>query len=158
MFKKRFTKEERKKLNDILAIESMQIMKRPIFIVGMVIMMGLIMYFLLRGLGYSQFGLPKTGDMVSTVVGLGAGILTVWLLCKWLKMKNLLWFIIFWGVWMLIFGLSTAGQESGRIQWEYLIYAALAFFGYVSAICETKDHFIEKIFQQEKEKATNNNV
>ena len=159
IFYRRFSKNEYKQLRTILSEETKVVLKRPQYIIGHVLIIGMLFYFLVMAFGPESFGefeWPRTADVVGIVVGTAVGTCIFWLglkLFKVLKGNDLKFAVIFFGFWMIAFGLLTAGQRhSGtRIQWEFAIYAALTFFGWLFCTGSIKEHFCERIFMSQKE-------
>ncbi len=132
-------------------------LKRPGYIIGHVLIIGLVFYFLVRAFGPESFEMlewPKTANMVGIVVGTGAGVFVVWLILKLSKVKHgyLKFALAFWGLWMLAFGLLTIAQPHSKREWEFAIYAALTFLGWLCCTSSIREHFCEKIFMSQKER------
>lgn len=145
---RKLSKEDRNKLRNILSEEQKSLLKRPQYIIGNIIIAILIFYFLFKGLGYKVSQLPNVADMISVMAGLVAALLAVWLLNKWLKFfKNIILFMIIWGIWMFVWKLlmhTHSGPKTFKL--EYLVYAILMFFGWLCSCGSIKEHLSEKIF------------
>jgi len=158
LFYRRFSREEYKQLRTILSEETKVMLKRPQYIIGHIPILGLLFYFLVRAFGPESFGAfewPRTADAVGIIVGSIVGVCVVWLVLKLFKAKvgYSKFILVFVGFWMIAFGLFTYGQphsETG-IQWEFAIYAALTFFGWLFCTGSIKEHFCERIFMSQKE-------
>ena len=79
------TREQRKELRKLYNEEHKGLCKRPMYWMGNLIIAGLVLYFLFRGLGYEVSRFPRTADIIGSIGGLGAALIVMWLLCKWFK-------------------------------------------------------------------------
>lgn len=148
---RRFSKDEYKQLREILGEETKIFRRRPQFIIGHILMFGLMFYFLVRAFIPESFQLPKTGDMVGVVFGAAVGVFVGWLIFKLLKAKGpppkiFLPFMFFW----IVFCLMTIIQPSSQTKWEYFIYSILTLSGWLCCCGSIKEHFCEKIFTSRK--------
>lgn len=148
------SKEDRNKLRNILSEEEKSLLKRPQYIIGNIIIIGLILYFLFKGLGYKVSQLPNVSVMISDIVGLAVALSVIWLLNKWFKFfKNIVIFMVIWGIWMSVWNLLTSAHSGPTIiKWEYLVYAILILFGWVCSCGSIKEHLSEKIFMSQIKK------
>ena len=148
---KRFSKDEYKQLREIISEETKVLLKRPQYIIGNIMMAGLVFYFMVRAFGNEVFEWPKTGDIVGVILGVCAGALVIWLISVRLlrfKFSKLFW--AFWVLWMVPFLLIITAQPSSETKWSYLIYAALTLVGWLCSCGSIKEHFSEKILMSHK--------
>lgn len=155
---RRFTKDEYKQLRTIFSEESKVMMKRPGYIVGNILMIVMLFYFLVCAFdpeSLETFERPTIETVIGAVVGGIAGTFVYWLLLKRTTPKgsSLKLAVVFWGVWMFFFFLFTNGQADSEawVNWEFAIYAAATLFGWLFCTGSIKEHFCEKIFMARKE-------
>jgi len=146
MFKKRFTKEERKELREIVTKEGKEIMKRPMYLMGFNIMLGLMVYFSWRGHGANQLKWPTVNDAIWSAIAILTVGLVFWLIGI---IKKTGWPIFFMLFWIFIIFICTL-QMFDSLQGEYYVYAILVGLGWLCNEAAIKKHFVEKIYQQEK--------
>lgn len=153
---RRFTKDEYKELKEMLAEEEKMLMKRPGYITGNILMLGLFLYFVARAFGPENYKWPDTGDVVGVVVGVCFGGFVFWLLLKRWKARSasMTFMVGFWCVWMVLFGLLTTGQEGSRTHWDFVSYASLTFFGWMLSCNSVKEHLCEKMLRVRKGEET----
>lgn len=157
LFYRGFSKDEYRQLRSIFSEESKVVRKRPQYIIGHILIIGLLFYFLVRAFGPASFGAlewPGAADVVGVVVGTAVGTCIFYLLFKKLsKVKGgyLKFVVVFWALWMLVFGLLTTAQPHSEREWEFAIYAVLMFFGWLCCTASIMEHFCEKIFMSQKE-------
>ena len=146
MFKKRLIGQERGEYEKLYRRETNQIMKRPLYLVGYNITFGLSWYFTWRFIGF-DFGLATMG---MTIVACGTFFVIAlirWFLSEPPKLEKLL--VRSWLIWILILGLLMS-KPSGSTRWEYLVYVVLVWIGWGFSQSAINNHFVEKIYQQEK--------
>jgi hypothetical protein len=150
---RRYSKEDYKELRAILGEETRVMLRRPQYIIGHILILGLVCYFLVRAFVPARFQWPETRTIVMLVVGAGVGVFVAYLMHILLKVQKGMKFApIFWGIWILLFFLLTEGAE-GETRWEYVMYFVVAFVGWMCCTASIKEHFCEKIFMSRKEKS-----
>jgi hypothetical protein len=139
LFYRRFSKEECKQIMTIFYEETKVMMKRPQYIIGHALIMGMLFYFLVRAFGPENFREFKWPS-IAIIVGATAGTSVFLLGLKIFKMKNS-YPMVFFGLWMFAFFLLTGGQRLA-VRWEFLLYAFLTLFGVVFCTGSIKEHLI----------------
>ena len=142
-FARRFTKEEYKQLRKILAEQTRVFRKRPQYIIGNLLLVGLMFYFFFRGFG----GNLLNGSAV------GCGVALLFMKAKDCK-KTIAFFIMFP---VMFFFLRISGR-SDTWNWEYLLYAALVLMGFMCSTNSIKEHLCETILNNEKSKQSDNPI
>ncbi|MBW2647266.1 MAG: hypothetical protein JRE23_14045 [Deltaproteobacteria bacterium] len=148
----KLSKEECRRLRDISSEEHKFLLKKPQYIIGNVVILALVFRFLFTGLGYKVSQVPSVFDVISTILGLGVSLLSLWLLSKWLKFfKNSIVFMVMFSIWVFAWQLLVNAHSGPvAIEPEHLVCAILIFIGWLCSCGSIKEYFIEKIFMSEK--------
>lgn len=156
LFYRGFSRDEYRQLRTIFSEESKVVRKRPQYIIGHILIIGLLLYFLVRAFGPVSLGAlewPSAADVLGVVIGTAVGTCIFYLLFKKLsKVKGgyLRFVVVFWALWMLVFGLLTTAQPHSEREWEFAVYAVLIFFGWLCCTASIMEYFCEKILMSQK--------
>jgi len=122
--------------------EEQVLVKRPQYILGSIILLGLFFYFWVRAFGPDVFEWPPIKDVISIIAGGCISVFIMWLLFRafGVRSKSMLFLLVFAAAWTTIFGLLTIGQKRSSINWEYLVWAILIFLGWILCSNSIKGH------------------
>ncbi|UCE99678.1 MAG: hypothetical protein JSV82_01020 [Planctomycetota bacterium] len=155
----RFSKAEYKQLSKILSEETEVLLNRPQYIIGNLIIAGLIFYFIARAFSPDTYAWPSIAHIVKAVpiatVGSAIGVFATWLIFKLFKVKELFpkGFISFLLLpllfFMTLFVLLVHGQNDSAVKWEFLLYAMLTLIGWLCCCNSIKKCLSERIFESQ---------
>ena len=99
---RRFSKEEYKELQKILVQENKALLRRPQYIIGNIIAVVMIFYFMIRGFGVEDFSWLSARSAVGAIIGVLSGLIVMFLILKFSKIgfKSVLWPSAFFTIWM----------------------------------------------------------
>jgi len=145
---------EHKEFAEVCSEETKKLRKRPQFIVGVVLLGGLMFYFLIRASIPEKFVWPSLANVVGVVSGAGGGVFVGWLILKILGVKGLFAkiFLPVMFLWFVFFGLMVWSQPDSQLHWEYLIYSVVTLAGWLLCYEAIKRHFCERILASPKDK------
>ena len=142
--------EEYRRLRAIFFQESRSLLKRPQYIIGHILIIGSIFYFMCRAFIPETFEWPDTSEVVRIAVAAIVGVFVLWLVLRLFKFKSVFAkvFLPIWGAWMMFFGITRQGAL--EIQWEYIIYAVVVFVGWLCCCNSIKGHLCARLFMYQK--------
>ena len=150
LFFRRFSAEEYKQLREIHIEETKGLRKRVQFIVGLILLMGLALYFLFRANGFKGLHWPSTREVVAIVAGVAAGIFTAWILLRWFKVNKLFktCFPLLFGVYFLTFQVLRVASSSRAFEWEYLAYMLIVTTAFICVNDSIREYFCERLMRE----------
>ena len=142
--------EEYRQLRAIFLQESRSLLKRPQYIIGHILIIGSLFYFMCRAFMPETFEWPDTNEVIRVALASAAGVFVLWLVLKMLKFKSVFArvFLPIWGAWMMFFGVTRQGAL--EITWEYIIYAVAVFVGWLCCCNSIKGHMCARLFMTRK--------
>jgi hypothetical protein len=162
----RFSKDEYKQLSKILSEETEVLLKRPQYIIGNLIIAGLIFFFIARAFSPDTYEWPNTTHILKAVliaaVGAPLGVFVAWLIFRLFKVKEffpkgfipfLLLPLLFF---MTLFVLLVYGQNDSAVKWEFLVYALLTLIGWLCCCNSIKECLGERIFALRRKEPKDN--
>jgi hypothetical protein len=144
LFFRRFSAEEYKQLKEIHIEETKQLRKRVQFIVGLILLSGLMFYFFFRAFGIAI----NMVLLLACIGGIIAGVFTVWLLSRWFKLNKV--FVIFIIVQCIILPIVTSSRGSREFEWEYLVYTMIILVGFISLNDSIREYFCERLLREQQ--------
>jgi hypothetical protein len=143
---KSLSEEQRKQLSTLCKEERNELLKRPQYFIADIIVLNLLSYFTLRGVGYTISQLPKISDIMEALAVVAVSILLIWLMNKWLKQNNIIYLMTLYGTSIFIWSLLKHPHSGPTvISYEYLVYAVLLIVGWLCSGGSTIKYFCEKI-------------
>jgi len=162
----RFSKDEYKQLSKILSEETEVLLNRPQYIIGNLIIAGLIFFFIARAFSPDTYEWPSIAHTLKAVpiaaVSGAIGVFATWLIFKLFKVKELFpkGFIPFLLLpllfFMTFFVLLVYGQIPSTVKWEFLLYAMLTLIGWLCCCNSIKEYLAERILASRKKEPKDN--
>ncbi|MHC4126539.1 MAG: hypothetical protein ACYSRR_08845 [Planctomycetota bacterium] len=159
----RFSKDEYKQLSKILSEENVILLNRPQYIIGNLIIAGLIFYFLARAFSPDTYEWPKIAHILKAVpiaaVGTAVGVFAMWMIFKLFRIKEIFpkgfipFFLLPLLFVMTLFVLLVHGQITSTVKWEFLLYAMLTLIGWLCCCNSIKECLGERIFASQKKES-----
>jgi len=142
--------EDYRQLRAIFFQESRSLLKRPQYIVGHILIIGIMFYFMCKAFMPETFERPQMNEVVRVAFASAVGVFVLWLVLRLLKFKSIFGkvFLPIWGAWIMFFGITR--QEALEINWEYIIYAVVIFAGWLCCCNSIKGHMCARLFMSRK--------
>ena len=147
LFFRRFSIDEFQRFKEIYKEEKKGLIKRPQYIAGIILLGGIMLYFLFRAFTVQGVGLPSIREKGGDIIGVFGGLIGCWLILSLFKASK-----TFKIIFLIIFGsffsfITLFAVRTNSFEWEYLIYTVIVLGGFTCISDSIPNYFCEKILK-----------